>query len=216
MRNFILFTCCFSVDSDTAPAFFAAGIYIILGRLIRTFGSHVSPIKPNTYLYIFCTVDLISLVVQAVGGGAAATAFEKTPPENSETGTHIMVAGILFQLASIIFSLLFTYVIIKALRSRGEILKQKKIQYVIAATAFSVLVLVIRSIYRTIELLQGWNGYLINTERYFIALDGTMMILFVGVFNFVQPRWSEIWEGKRGGGLVREEEMVTASEEGDK
>jgi len=125
-----------------------------------------------------------------------------------------MVAGILFQLASIIvFSLLFTYVIIRALRSRKDILKQKKIQYVIAATAFSVLVLVIRSIYRTIELLQGWNGYLINTERYFIALDGTMMILFVGVFNFVQPGWSEAWEGKTGGVLGREEEMVTASVE---
>ena len=126
-----------------------------------------------------------------------------------------MVAGILFQLASIIvFSLLFIYVIIKALRSRGEILKRKKIQYVIAATAFSVVVLVIRSIYRTIELLQGWDGYLINTERYFIALDGTMMVLFVGVFNFVQPRWSEAWEEKTGG--VLEEEMVTVSEEGDK
>jgi RTA1 like protein len=205
----------FSSNPWKAPAFFAAGIYIILGRLIRTFGSHVSPITPNTYLYIFCGVDLISLVVQAVGGGAAATAFEKIPPENSGTGTHIMVAGILFQLASIIvFSLLFTYVITKALRSRGEILKQKKIQYVIAATAFSVVVLVIRSIYRTIELLQGWNGYLINTERYFIALDGTMMILFVGAFNFVQPRWSEGWEGKTGGVLVRGEEMVTASGEG--
>jgi hypothetical protein len=177
-----------SANSYLAPAFFAAGIYVILGRLIRTFGSHISPIAPNTYLYIFCTVDLISLVVQAVGGGVAATAFEKTPPENSETGTHIIVAGILFQLASImVFSVLFVYVVIKGLRSRGEILKQKKIQYVIAATIFSVVVLVIRSIYRTIELLQGWNGYLLNTERYFIALDGTMMILFVGVFNFVQP-----------------------------
>jgi hypothetical protein len=36
------------------------------------------------------------------------------------------------------------------------------------------------------------------------------------VFNFVQPRWSEACEGKTGGVLAREEEMVTASEEGDK
>jgi len=102
-----------------------------------------------------------------------------------------MVAGILFQLASIaVFSFLFTWVILKALRSHGEVLRQRKIQYIIAATVFAVIVIVIRSIYRTIELLQGWSGYLITTERYFIALDGAMMVLCVGVFNIVQPRWA--------------------------
>lgn len=90
-----------------APAFFTAGIYVILGHLIRSFGPHVSPISANMYLYIFCTADTISLVVQAVGGASAAIAFEKTPPGNTATGTHIMVAGILFQLASVIvFSVL--------------------------------------------------------------------------------------------------------------
>jgi hypothetical protein len=102
-----------------------------------------------------------------------------------------MVAGILFQLASIIvFSFLFVWVILKALRSHGEVLRQKKTQYIIAATVFAVIVIVIRSIYRTIELLQGWTGYLITTERYFIVLDGAMMVLCVGVFNIIQPRWA--------------------------
>jgi len=181
-----------------APTFFTAGIYIILGRLIRTFGRRVSPISPAAYLYIFCTVDVASLVVQAVGGGMASIAYEKTPPGDTASGTHIMVAGILFQLASIcVFAFLFTYVILRALRSRGEMLAQRKIQYIIAATIFAVVFIVIRSIYRTIELLQGWSGYLISTERYFIALDGAMMILAVGVFNVVQPRWSEVGESKR-------------------
>lgn len=121
----------------------------------------------------------------------AAIAYEKNPPADTASGTHIMVAGILFQLASIlVFVSLFTVVIMRALRSRGEILTQRKIQWVIAATVFSVVVIVTRSIYRTIELLQGWSGYLITTERYFIALDGAMMILAVGVFNIARPGWS--------------------------
>ena len=85
---------------------------------------------------------------------------------------------------------------IKALKSRGEVLRRRKVQLIIAATVLAVVVIVIRSIYRTIELLQGWSGYLITTERFFIALDGAMMVLAVGVFNFVQPRWSEAWKGR--------------------
>lgn len=168
---------------------------MILGRLIRSFGPHVSPISANMYLYIFCTADIISLVVQAVGGASAAIAYEKTPPGNTDTGTHIMVAGILFQLAAIIvFCALFTIVIMRALKSNGNMLREKKVQAIIAATIFSVVCIVIRSIYRTIELLQGWTGYLITTQRFFIALDGAMMVLALAVFNIAQPAWSQAWK----------------------
>ncbi|KFZ01418.1 hypothetical protein V500_00771 [Pseudogymnoascus sp. VKM F-4518 (FW-2643)] len=181
-----------------APAFFTAGIYVILGRLIVTFGRHVSPLSPNAYLYIFCTADIVSLVVQAVGGGMASFAYQQTPPRDTETGTHIMVAGILFQLAAIIvFSFLFARVIVKALKSRGEVLRQREIQYIIAATTFSVVVIVTRSIYRTIELLQGWEGYLITTERFFLALDGAMMVLAVAAFNIARPGWAEAGKSDR-------------------
>lgn len=57
------------------------------------------------------------------------------------------------------------------------------------AMVVSVLCIYIRSIYRTIELLQGWSGYLITHQSYFVALDGAMMVIAVGVFNFVHPGW---------------------------
>src|ERR1700760_2632067 len=84
-----------------APTFFTAGIYIVLGRLINAFGRQSSPISARMYLYIFCTCDILSLVIQAIGGGQASVAASATPPKNSKTGTHIMVAGIVFQMASI-------------------------------------------------------------------------------------------------------------------
>lgn len=58
-----------------------------------------------------------------------------------------------------------------------------------AAMIFSVLCVYVRSIYRTIELAQGWDGYLITTQRYFIALDGAMMVAAVAVFNVFHPGW---------------------------
>lgn len=169
-----------------APNFFTAGCYIIFGRLIALLGPHYSPLSAKTYLYIFCGSDLLSLVIQGIGGGKAAAAFATNPPGNTKPGTNIMVAGIIFQLASItVFAFLFTTVLTRARIPLAKISIMQKV--LVAATVFSLTLIYIRSVYRTIELLQGWRGYLLITERYFIALDGSMMILAVAIFNFVNP-----------------------------
>ncbi|KAL6716607.1 hypothetical protein ACLMJK_006174 [Lecanora helva] len=168
-----------------APTFFTAAIYIILGRLIQIKGRHTSPISPKMYLYIFCTADVISLVVQAVGGGIASNASSEVNG-NTKPGTDIMVAGILFQMASIIiFCVLGVNFLIKTRNDTFE----PRLKILVAATTLSIVVIVIRSIYRSIELLQGWDGFLITHERYFVALDGAMMVIAVGVFNVANPAW---------------------------
>lgn len=43
-----------------APTFFTAGVYVILGRQIQILGRQVSPLSPVLYLWIFCTIDVIS------------------------------------------------------------------------------------------------------------------------------------------------------------
>ncbi|KAG0645724.1 Sphingoid long-chain base transporter RSB1 [Hyphodiscus hymeniophilus] len=182
-----------------APAFFTAGTYVILGRLIRTLGPHISPIGPNTYLYIFCSADILSLVIQAIGGAQAASAYAQTPPSSTKVGTHIMVAGIVFQLASVlVFSTLFFIVVKRAFKGNSEVLKERKIRALIAGTSLSVVCVIIRSVYRTVELSEGWSGYLITHEGYFIGLDGVLMVIAVGIFNFVQPRWAEDSCGHNG------------------
>ncbi|RKL22261.1 hypothetical protein BFJ72_g14716 [Fusarium proliferatum] len=45
----------------------------------------------------------------------------------------------------------------------------------------------VRSIYRTIELIQGWEGYLITHEGSFIGLDAATMVIAVGIFNVFDP-----------------------------
>ncbi|KAI9733667.1 MAG: hypothetical protein M1834_003269 [Cirrosporium novae-zelandiae] len=169
-----------------APTFFTAGIYVILGRLIYVFGQDTSPLSPKLYLYIFCTIDTISLVVQAVGGGSASVALNNDG--DTAIGTHTMVAGIVFQLASVlVFTWLFFLVVFRAFKLKVPALKERKVQLLLGATIWAIVMIVIRSIYRTIELLQGWRGYLIEHEGYFIALDGTMMASCVIVFNIFNP-----------------------------
>jgi hypothetical protein len=165
--------------------------------LIESYGRQYSWLTPKQYLYFFCSVDLICLVIQAAGGGLAATAFAQDPPESTRNGTNIMVAGILFQLVSLCtFALLFGRVLWKLCmvrRHSGALAlgraEEKKLWILTVATAFSMTLLVIRGIYRAIELLQGWQGYLITREVYFIALDGSLMIAAIGVFNILNPAY---------------------------
>ncbi|PWY84597.1 RTA1-domain-containing protein [Aspergillus sclerotioniger CBS 115572] len=172
-----------------APTFFTAGIYILLGRFIHLLGPETSILSPKLYLWIFVTCDVVSLVVQAVGGGMASIEVNKVNG-NTAPGTHTMVAGIVFQLASItVFVFLAADFIRRTLRQQLLQTMTGTIVPLLGAMIFSVVCIYIRSIYRTIELSQGWTGFLITHERYFIVLDGVMMVLAVGIFNIFHPGW---------------------------
>ena len=45
----------------------------------------------------------------------------------------------------------------------------------------------ISAIYRTLELLNGFEGRIISTERFFNVLDGGMITLAIFTLNFVHP-----------------------------
>jgi RTA1 like protein len=126
--------------------------------------------------------------VQAVGGGMASIALQNNT--STSTGTDIMVAGIVFQLASItIFVFCAADFFRRVLRHRLLASVEGSITPLLLAMVFSILLIYIRSIYRTIELVQGWTGYLITHEAYFIALDGSMMAPAVGIFILIHPAW---------------------------
>jgi hypothetical protein len=172
-----------------APTFFTAGVYVLLGRFIQILGRESSILSPRLYLWIFCTCDVISLVVQAIGGGMASAAADEVDG-NTAPGTHIMVAGIAFQMASItVFMICAADFVRRALQRRLLQPLTGTVVPLLVAMVFSVVCIYVRSIYRTIELSEGWSGYLITTERYFIALDGAMMVLAVVVFNVFHPGW---------------------------
>lgn len=73
-----------------------------LGRVIVAIGSENSRLKPKMYTYIFVGCDLLALILQAIGGGIAATAKDHA---GSMTGVHIMVAGLISQVITMAFFL---------------------------------------------------------------------------------------------------------------
>lgn len=73
---------------QAAPAFLAAGIYLCLARIVSTFGEANSRLPAVWYPRIFISCDIVSLVLQALGGGMASAATHTN--KNPDVGDHIM------------------------------------------------------------------------------------------------------------------------------
>ncbi|PBK91871.1 RTA1-like protein [Armillaria gallica] len=177
-----------------APTPLLAANFVILEKLIQQLGTGYSRLSPRAYMILFSTCDVLSLVVQAFGGGLASSAVSNgTDPEK---GGHIMLIGVAFQLAVItLYSILgieffARYLIDTPIRKgwdqkRGDLTPNLKLM--IAALGFSTTCLFIRAEYRVIELEDGWGGKIITTEVYFNVLDGSMITLAIYVVNIFHP-----------------------------
>ncbi|KAF2843217.1 RTA1-domain-containing protein [Patellaria atrata CBS 101060] len=182
-----------------APAFLAAGIYLCLSRIVLTFGAENSRIKPLSYPRIFIPCDILSLVLQAAGGGYASARTHND--QDPTAGNNIMIAGLAFQVAT-----LFVFILLScdfAVRTHGRIRSLGRAQALdpahaklrdswafkgfLVSLALSTLCIFTRSVYRVAELSEGWNGHLINTQRYFIGLEGACVIAAVLVLNAFHP-----------------------------
>ncbi len=174
-----------------APAFIMGGIYYILAKFIMIYGTKFAIMKPMWYSYIFIVCDVISLVIQAAGGGLAATSL--TANESTESGTHVMVAGLAFQVFSMsiyIFLYLHFFHKIRFLHPSQhkqlddqfnpdyKHIRDEKMFKIFPYVVFiGVLFVYVRCIYRVVELAEGWTGFLIVHEVYFMILDALMMAL---------------------------------------
>jgi hypothetical protein len=181
-----------------APAFYAAGLYLCLRRIVMTFGAENSRIQPNLYPRIFITCDFLSLVLQAAGGGMASSATHTG--KDPQPGNHIMLAGLAIQvftlLVFIVLSLDFAYKTVTRIRALGKenaldprherLRNSFRFKAFVYALIFATLCIFTRSVYRVAELSEGWSGHLIKTQKYFIGLEGAIVaagILSLNVFH---------------------------------
>lgn len=141
------------------------------------FGQDISRIPAKWYTYIFITVDLISLILQSAGGAIAST--DDTP----ELGTNIMLGGLGFQVFTLIsFMVLcadYALRVYKRTKSgiqldlvHSKLRESKRFRGFLVALGLSTTLILIRSIFRVIEMASGWNGGLMANEMLFFVLEG--------------------------------------------
>ncbi|KAH7106590.1 RTA1-domain-containing protein [Auriculariales sp. MPI-PUGE-AT-0066] len=176
-----------------APTFFLAANFIILGRIVRIVGPQYSRLKPAFYSYIFLSADLSSLIVQAIGGGRASSADTS---EGAEKGAQIMLGGIGLQFAALVLYILFAceflvrVILDRPVRDKETSLGPRldgRIRMMLVGLCISAVFLFIRTIYRTIELQDGWSGKIISNQLLFDTLDGMPITVAMFALNAFHP-----------------------------
>ena len=110
-----------------------------------------------------------------------------------------MLGGIIFQMFAItVYMILAIEFVFRYLTDKpfqrpnnepptGNYFMDQKMKTMLSGIAFSSLAIYVRSVYRTIELIDGWEGRIITTELYFNTMDGAMILLAMYCLNFFHP-----------------------------
>lgn len=104
--------------------------------------------------------------------------------KDTQPGTNVMMAGVVFQLMSMT---IFAGLAIDFARRSTRLCTPPGFTTVMAAMFVSLFAIFVRCIFRAVELAEGWTGFLMLHEGYFIALDASLMALAVGIFLLFDP-----------------------------
>lgn len=187
-HNFIIYLVCLTI----APAFFSAAIYFCLGRIVVVYGENLSRFSPRTYTVVFCTGDILSLVLQAAGGAIASTAKQHS---TIQRGINIMLAGLSTQVASLALFVViccdFAFRLYKNPQSWSqkyvELYWSRRFSAFLCFLGLATLTIFIRSVFRVAELSGGFHGALANNQLSFMILEGVMIVVATSCLTFMHP-----------------------------
>ncbi|KAH7322439.1 RTA1 like protein-domain-containing protein [Stachybotrys elegans] len=171
----------FAMATLLAPALFAASIYMTLSRLLHSSGLQaVLFIRKKWLTSVFVGGDVVSFVVQ--GGGCGLMVMRDM--RLARIGEDIVVAGLAIQIIMLAFFIAITVIPHRSLRQASG--HKRTEQGFLMLYAVSILILV-RSIFRLIEFIQGREGYLLQNEWPTLVFDGALMAITMVVFFFLHP-----------------------------
>lgn len=161
------------------PIFFAASIYMTLGRLVRAVnGEKCCPIRVAWITKAFVIGDVFSFLIQSSGGGLLSKGGDSV-----DLGSNLILGGLILQILYfglfIIIAGIFHYRFQRHGDSSFQSVPWRKYLVVLYATS---LLIFVRCLYRTVEYGQGFDGYLLNHEVYLYIFDALLMTLVVALY----------------------------------
>ena len=169
----------------------------------------LSPFKPKFYPLFFVLADVSCLVIQAIGGGIAASAGKENY-KLLQHGNRVIIAGIVLQVVVLgafgILSTLFILRVRKNFRSSPaheetpakQTWTAKKTKMYLWAMTGAYACLLIRCIYRIAEMAGGWGNKIMQDEWSFVALESFMVLIASVLFTAFAPGWWFPWMSRSG------------------
>ncbi|OKL62593.1 hypothetical protein UA08_02373 [Talaromyces atroroseus] len=163
-----------------APPLFAASIYMTLGRLILHLDAESESLLRVKYIAkIFVVGDVISFLLQCGGGGYMAAGSLSA----MEVGADIVVGGLAVQLLFFGFFIVASAIFHYRVKTNPRYLARKEArgraswQYMLWCIYGACILILIRSVYRVVEFVQGNDGYIMKREYLLYIFDACLMAL---------------------------------------
>ncbi|KAK3953805.1 RTA1 like protein-domain-containing protein [Pseudoneurospora amorphoporcata] len=192
------------------PTLICIGLYLTLKHIVATLAPSLSPFqfRPKFYPLFFVPADVSCLVIQAIGGGIAASAG-KQDYQLLQHGNRVIIAGIVLQVVVLgAFGVLSAIFLLRAkkhfLRSFAfpeseattlEIEQQQqqqtwqanKTKFFVGAMVGAYACLLIRCVYRIAEMAGGWGNDIMQDEPSFVVLESFMVGIACVLFTVFAP-----------------------------
>ncbi|KAJ4285984.1 hypothetical protein N0V88_008171 [Collariella sp. IMI 366227] len=181
------------------PTLVCVGLYLTLKHAVNALNRSLSRIAPRVYPLFFVPADFSCLVVQAIGGGIAATA-DRGQKTLLQHGNRTIMAGIVLQVIVLgFFGLMAGDYLFRVGRyfKRGPVESEyragaalwvdKKFRMFIWAMGFAYAALMIRCAYRIAEMAGGWGNHIMQDEPSFIVLESFMVLIACVVLAVFSP-----------------------------
>ncbi|WBW70833.1 RTA1 like protein [Schizosaccharomyces osmophilus] len=174
-----------------APIFYSAVLYVLLYRWSLHYGPQFSLFRPNYYVAIFVTADVVAFIVQIAGGAMSSD------QNNPQIGQHVALAGVIFQLVcTVLFCFLQIIFMVSVIRVRpvrfvpgsytlySPRTKVRDISFLFLI--LSTIAVLVRVIYRTAEFTE-YDKFK-SSELWFDILDfGPMFVAALFLIPALYP-----------------------------
>ncbi|KAI1143125.1 RTA1-domain-containing protein [Hypoxylon sp. FL0543] len=215
-----------------APTLICISIYLTLKHVTLSLSPALSRLRPRLYPLIFVPADVSCLILQAIGGGLAASAGYDNP-QLLLSGDRVIIAGIALQSAVLAgFGLMVVDYYLRVRRwvaggaASPEALatwNDRRFRMFCYAVAGAYAGILIRCIYRIAEMAGGWGNPIMQDEPSFIVLEGFCIVIPVILLTAFPPgvlfpamaeREAQRFRRKKHAEKAKSEEPVVSGDEG--
>jgi hypothetical protein len=129
----------------------------------------LSRFDPRFFYWVFIPFDIVSLILQAVGGGISVVS---TNSNDTTRGVNISLGGLCLQVVTlVVFVAMFADYLIRVSRTSHWKSSPRTLKIFLAFLFLSIIFIFIRCCYRIKELSKGYFDPFFREEAPFIGLE---------------------------------------------
>ncbi|KAI0100978.1 putative RTA1 domain protein [Nemania sp. FL0031] len=171
-----------------APPLISATLYMTLGRITSALGAgRYMPIGPGWLTALYVLIDIGTLGTQLAGSVLPAS----SDPAAIALSRKVVIGGLFGQLGALVIFILITWLVKHRIDKEPTrvILEDMTVRWKnhFRALMLVTLLIIVRSIVRAAEYLQGEGGTIMSNEVFIYLFDATLMWLVMVAFLVLHP-----------------------------